>query len=94
MSYNIGDFIEFERSHLSDTVGVIVNKWGCDNNDMNYMVSIKQFKGDYACMTVEHIKGINDLSLEYNLSLLSSFGDWWYKFHKSIYQNILVCAIK
>tara|TARA_B100001173_G_scaffold146446_1_gene127064 strand:+ start:593 stop:874 length:282 start_codon:yes stop_codon:yes gene_type:complete len=93
MSYNIGDFIEFERSHLSDTVGVIVNKW--DSLDKwNYLVSIKQFNGDYACMTIQNIKGIKNLSVEYKLSLLSSFDDWWYIHHKSIYQNILVCAIK
>lgn len=94
MSYNIGDFIEFNRDHLTDTMGVVVNKWGCDSNDMNYLVSIKQFKGDYACMATEHIKGIKNLPIEYKLSLLSSFGIWWYKHHKTIYQNILVCAIK
>jgi len=93
MSYNIGDFIEFERSHLSDTVGVIVNKW--DSLDKwNYLVSIKQFNGDYACMTIEHIKGIKNVSIEYKLSLLSSFGDWWYNHHKSIFQDLLVSAIK
>ena len=94
MNYNIGDFIEFERNHLSDTIGVIVNKWECNNNDMNYLVSIKQFKGDYACMTIEHIKGIKNVSIEYKLSLISSFGDWWYNHHKSIFQDLLVSAIK
>ena len=94
MNYNIGDFIVFERNHLSDTIGVIVNKWECNNNDMNYLVSIKQFKGDYACMTIEHIKGIKNVSIEYKLSLLSSFGDWWYNHHKSIFQDLLVSAMK
>ena len=93
MSYNIGNFIEFERSHLTDNVGVIVNKWHKDGA-WNYLVSIKQFNGDYACMKEQHIKGSSDMSLEYKLALLSGFGDWWYNHHKSIYQDILVCAIK
>lgn len=93
MSYNIGQIIKFERHHLTDTVGIIVKKW-YSRDGWNYLVSIKQFKGDYCCLVDEYIKGIHDLSLEYKLALLSGFGGWWYSKHKSIYQNILVCAVK
>ena len=93
MSYNIGQVIKFDRHHLNDTVGIIVKKW-YSGDRWNYLVSLVQFKGDYCCLAEDHIKGIQDLSLEYKLALLSSFGGWWYTRHKSIYQNILVCAIK
>ncbi len=93
MSYNVGDFIQFERSHVSDTVGVIVSKWVTYNHDI-YMVSIPQYKGDYLSLKEEHINGISNISHEEKLSLLGSFGDWWYGKFKTIYQSVLIETLK
>ena len=88
MEYNIGDFVTFDRHHLQDQMGVIVKK----HFDI-YIISLKEFEGDYACMTDEHIISRINLPVENKLELIGSFGDWWYKFHKSILQSIIIEAL-
>tara|TARA_B110000008_G_C16587648_1_gene411001 strand:- start:43 stop:312 length:270 start_codon:yes stop_codon:yes gene_type:complete len=88
MKYNIGDFVKFKAHHLQDEMGVIVKK-ECGI----YIISIKEFKGDYACMTDEHIISRINLPVENKLELIGCFGDWWYKFHKSILQSIIIEAL-
>ena len=91
MKYNVGDFVKFNRYHLQDQMGVIVKKMN-DGSDI-YMISIKEYGGDYTCMTDEHIIRRINLPIENKLALIGSFGDWWYKFHKSILQSIIVEAL-
>ena len=63
-------------------------------NDYNYLVSIPAFKGDYLWVTDEKIKGKLNLPMEYKLSMIGQFGDWWYIQHDSVYHCLLIEAIK
>ena len=97
MPYNIGDFIKFQRSHLEDTEGVIINiqhekeHFWCGN--LLYFVSLKQFRGDYCVLTDENIDGLSNINCEEKLSLLGSFDDWWFNHHKSIFQSLIIEAL-
>ena len=90
MEYNIGDFVTFDRHHLQDQMGVIVGKIGVRGY---YLISIREYDGDYTCMCDEHIRSRINLPVENKLELIGSFGDWWYKFHKSILQSIIIDAL-
>tara|TARA_B110000444_G_C18829330_1_gene592237 strand:- start:1253 stop:1531 length:279 start_codon:yes stop_codon:yes gene_type:complete len=91
MKYNIGDFVTFDRYHLQDQMGVIVKKINDGRN--YYMISIKEYGGDYTCMMDNHIISRINLPVENKLELIGSFGDWWYKFHKNILQSIIIEAL-
>ena len=93
MSYNIGDFVKFDRSHLTDKEGLIVKKYFGIDGEYNYMISIKEFFGDYSCMKSNDIIGFKNVSLEYKLSYILSFNDWWFIYHKSIFQYLLIQLI-
>ncbi len=88
MSYNIGDFIKFNRPHLDDIEGVIIDIHY--ESIPLYFVSLKEFRGDYCVLTDEYIDGLSNINYEEKLSLLGSFDDWWYPRHKSIFQSILI----
>ena len=103
--YFQGDFIAFDRkwgSRNCDKVGIIVNKilrseldrkvfWF--KHDYEYLVSLKQYNGDYGVVTYEDILGRKELPIEYKLSYIASFDSWWYNSFKSLYQNLLIEAV-
>lgn len=62
-------------------------------NDYNYLISIPSYKGDYLWVADENVKGKINLPMEYKLSMIGKFGDWWYSEHNSIYQSLLVETI-
>jgi len=93
MSYNIGDFVKFDRSHLTDKEGLIVKKYIGFDGEYTYMISIKQFFGDYSCMKFSDIISSKEVPLEYKLSYILSFNDWWFKYHKNIFQYLLIQTI-
>ena len=100
--YTAGDFIEFEHDNYRKR-GIIVIKERKDQveremywfkNEWNYLVSLKEFKGDY-----KHIDGADILwekiyKPDELLSYLGNFGDWWFIQHKDVYQEILIKVIK
>lgn len=100
--YNVGDLVELPMMRGMKTKGIVVSVhlksieqrrlyWFAD--EYNYLVSIDAFGGDYHWCNVEGIVKKLDLPIEYKLSMVSKFGDWWYGLHKSVYQNILIEAI-
>tara|TARA_B100000513_G_scaffold175946_1_gene92706 strand:+ start:149 stop:481 length:333 start_codon:yes stop_codon:yes gene_type:complete len=100
--YFPGDFIAFDRdweSKYSDKVGIVVKKilrseldrrvyWF--KHDYEYLVSLKQYNGDYGVVTYQDILGEKDLPREYKLSYIASFDNWWYHSFKSLYQSLLI----
>jgi hypothetical protein len=63
-------------------------------DDYNYLVSVPDFKGDYVWIADENVKGKLNLPMEYKLSMIGQFGDWWHTEHDSIYHCLLIEAIK
>ena len=103
-NYDIGDFIVIEEGENNDNkVGIVVKKilrseldrvvyWF--KHDYEYLVSLKQYSGDYSVVEYTDIIGIKKAPIEYKLSYISQFGDWWYGTHKSLYQSLLIAAIQ
>jgi hypothetical protein len=100
--YNVGDLVELPLMRDMQTKGIVVSihlksredrikYWFAD--EYNYLVSIDAFGGDYHWCDVEGIVKKLDLPIEYKLSMVSKFGDWWYDLHKSVYQNMLIEAL-
>lgn len=83
--------------------GVIVKKkqkdiidrtiyWFAD--EYEYLVSIPEYGGDYIIINdSDIIKPIN-LSIINKLYIISKFEDWWFEKFKSIYQELLIEALK
>jgi len=104
MKYNIGDIVEFysqiehrvvlpTRINYTEPIkeiGIVVGKGNALNP--RTCISIKRFKGDYKVVENCNIKK-KFIPIEDKLSLIASFGDWWYNTHKSLYQSILIEAI-
>ena len=96
MTYKVGDFVAFERSHLVDKEGIIVSRYinGYDkNNDYTYLISIRQFSGDFCCMKSNYITGFKRVPLENKLSYILSFDDWWFNSYKTLFQDLLIQII-
>ena len=96
MSFSIGDFISFNKYdkiiNIRNNYGVIVNIIN-EKNKYRYLISIPEYNGDYMWLNYNDLKKIN-IPIENKISIISNFGEWWYGFHKMIYQNILIDAIK
>lgn len=104
--YNIGDFVEIHNYNCTynskKMKGIIVRKILKDEferkiywfkHDYDYLVSTKEYKGDYASVEFTNILGEINIPLEYKLSFIASFDEWWQQEHKSIYQYFLIiCA--
>ena len=99
--YNVGDLVQIKRQHGWNAKGIIVSihvipreerqMYGFAH-EYNYLVSIDHFKGDYKWVDINGMIKL-DLPIEYKLSTVSKFGDWWYSLHKSVYQNLLIEAL-
>ena len=95
--FNIGEFVTVEREislkpNTTNTykhTGVIVKKYLKD-----YVVSIPEYGGDYIVMNDSCIIKPINLSIINKLYIISKFGDWWFKEYKSIYQELLIKALK
>jgi hypothetical protein len=91
MSLSLGDFVYYETNFIKGE-GVIIDL--SEEKDIKtYLISIPEYNGDYKWIKYNNIKRKLDLSIENKLSTISNFGDWWYGFHKSIYQKLLIEAI-
>jgi hypothetical protein len=106
-NYNIGDFVKFQRKislkpntyNIYRDIGIIVKKGTTSDTcyinakPIQYLISIERYGGDYVWVDAEGIENILSIPIEYKISLISKFGDWWYDQHKSIYQQLLVDII-
>lgn len=99
--YNVGDLVQIKKQHGWNAKGIIVSihlkpreerqiYWFA--HEYNYLVSIDDFKGDYKWVDIDGMVKLN-LPIEYKLSTVSKFDDWWYGLHKSVYQNLLIEAL-
>ena len=59
-------------------------------HDYDYMVSTKEYKGDYACVEFNDIHGNISTPIENIVSYMGNFGEWWFHEYKSIYQYYLI----
>ena len=62
--------------------------------DYEYLVSIPEYGGDYIWCDEDTINGEIKPPLEYKLYMISNFGNWWYSQHKSVYQKLVVEAVR
>tara|TARA_B100001057_G_C22806858_1_gene933812 strand:- start:909 stop:1211 length:303 start_codon:yes stop_codon:yes gene_type:complete len=84
MNYNIGDFIITDASLYP---ALIVDK----NNQASYfLISIKEYNGDYKWLDPHLIIQLADIKSEEKLSILASFGNWFYQQHKLLYQQLII----
>ena len=81
MNYKVGDFI---ITNKSSKPALIINK-----RNLELLISIVEYKGDYLWVAINEIELIN-LEPEEKMSILSLFGSWFYKEHTLIYQELLL----
>lgn len=64
--------------------------------ERSWGVSVPKFRGGSlnVLKTDPCLKATPTLGVAEKLSVLASFGPWWYGKHKSLYQSILVVAAK
>jgi len=84
MNYNIGDFI---ITHASRQPALIVGK---NNQSPDFLISIKEYEGDYRWVDQALIIQLADLKSEEKLSILANFGSWFYEEHKFLYQELII----
>jgi len=86
--YAVGQFIKITKSNYPS---LIVQKM--ENNQL--LLSILEYNGDYTIVDSE-IHNIKLLYLppEEELFIISSFGDWYYKYHQLLYTEIIIKNIK
>ena len=58
-------------------------------SDLQYLVTIDEFNGDYKWVDKYVCDSIN-LSPEEELSILSNYGEWFYNQHKDIFQELIL----
>ena len=105
---NIGDIVDFKLevpvinsnyrafeagyhrlTKFVNETGIVVSK---DKFSDYICVSIKRYNGDYTMCKKSLVKK-KCIPIEYKLSLISNFGEWWYSAHMSLYQSLLIEAI-
>jgi len=95
------------KAHTEDCyeyTGVIVEKnlksegemWRkvhCYVDSYTYSVSVPEYGGDYVNVKSVDISGIINLPIEYKLSMISKFGDWWSVVHKGVMYKVFDQAL-
>lgn len=99
----IGSFVELKKEYfvvdrrfdnIDNVYGIIVSRADLADQRVSYLVSIREFKGDYVFVLEDEIKRtILDMSVLDKLNFIAQFDGFWYTFHKSIYQKLLIDAI-
>ena len=84
MNYNVGDFI---ITYASCYPALIVNK---NNQSSDFLISIKEYDGDYIWVNSDRIIQLANLKSEEKLSILANFGTWFYQQHKLLYQQLII----
>ena len=100
--YPIGAFVKLKTESyfmyqrfqkMDELIGVVVSCAKVEN-DVSYMVSLREFQGDYSWIYDDDIEyEVSDMEVHDKLSIIANFGEWWYSFHKNIYQQLLIEAI-
>ena len=85
----IGDFI---ITNFSSFPSLIISK-NFSNGNNNYLITIHEYNGDYKLIKTNEINEIINLSIEQKLCILSTYGDWFYKEHKNIFQELIIECI-
>lgn len=95
--YAIGTFLRCNRSqhpvvvvqHLDFLEGMYLF-----NDDTPwYLVSIREFGGDYGVVSHENELRPLDLTIYEKLHEIGSYGDWWEQKHRSVFQSLVIEAL-
>ena len=86
MSYKVGDFVKYNGTKYPGLIVKILNS-------EKLLVSIVEYRGDYKIVSIDDVSKIN-LKCHEKLYILSNYGSWFYGHHKSLYQSIIIEAIK
>jgi len=78
---NINSFIISPKSLKPS---LIINE-----SELQYMITIDEFNGDYMWVDKYICDSIN-ISPEEELSILSNYGEWFYKQHEDIFQELIL----
>ncbi len=81
MNLNKGDFV---FSPDSNKPSLIIEK-----EEDSYLVTIDEYNGDYKWVKKYRCDSVI-LNPEYELSILSNYGNWFYKQHEDIFQEIII----
>ena len=81
MNFNSGDFVTTIHSYKP---GLVIQK-----NNLNSLISIHEYNGDYEWINNTGLQLINLLPEE-ELSIIANFGEWFYEEHKNLYQEIIL----
>ena len=88
--YHIGQFLLCNRSRYPVVVTSIDTHLATGPESIRYLVSRREFGGDYTFISyVNNIRSI-DLDIYQKCGEIGSYGDWWYTQHKDIYQSMII----
>ena len=82
-------FVKIEKSQYP---GILVKQLDIDpshNDSISYLISIVEYYGDYIIVNHNDIAEIS-LRPEDKLSILGKFGNWYYKQHPDIFQQVIL----
>lgn len=80
--YSIGDFVTTDKSREP---AVIIN---IDSD--RALISIHEYFGDYIFVDICDITPCDDIDNYKQLSILAGFGEWFYRQHLDIYQELII----
>lgn len=88
--YYIGQFLLCDRSRYPVVVVDIDTRLATGPESIVYLVSKREFGGDYACVSyVNNTRPIN-LDIYEKFSEINNYEKWWYARHKDIYQSLVI----
>lgn len=99
----IGSFVELRKEYfeidkrfanINNIYGIIVSRADLADHKVSFLVSIREFKGDYVFVLEDEIKRtMLDMSVLDKLNFIAQFDGFWYTYHKTIYQKLLIDAV-
>ena len=81
MNCNIGNFIFSSHSKFPSFI--------ISENEDSYLVTIDEYNGDYKWVNKRICDSIN-INPENELSFLLNYGNWFYKQHKDLFNEIII----
>tara|TARA_B110000438_G_C15799418_1_gene644439 strand:- start:2101 stop:2388 length:288 start_codon:yes stop_codon:yes gene_type:complete len=88
--YYIGQFLLCDRSRYPVVVVNIDTRLATGPESIVYLVSKREFGGDYTCVSYANNTRPIDLDIYQKCAEIGKYGDWWYSIHKDIYQSMII----
>ena len=88
--YHIGQFLLCDRSRHPVVVVSIDTRLATGPESIVYLVSKREFNGDYTCVSYVNNTRPAIMNIYQKLYEIGQYGNWWYNVHKDIYQSLII----